>query len=83
MTPSPVDVDDVDPAAGGRARPTASVTVNLATCEGCTWTNDGPNALALAARHHDAHGHVVVVEVNRITTYGDRTQPTTQTAFEL
>lgn len=44
---------------------------SLAMCQVCGWTKDAPNALALAAIHHDRTGHIVMTQVTRIVTYGE------------
>lgn len=42
----------------------------IARCDRCTFTADGNNAQALAARHHDAKGHRVTVDITTRITYG-------------
>lgn len=49
---------------------TALVAVQ-AQCRECAWTSEARNAVGVAARHHDAHGHTVDVDVTRSITYGD------------
>ena len=44
----------------------------LASCEDCGWELHGHNALGVAARHHDATGHTVHVEVVRSVVYEKR-----------
>ena len=44
-----------------------------ALCETCGWTSGARNALGNAARHHDATGHTVSVEVKGHVSYcGDQ-----------
>lgn len=52
-----------------RAR-TGELVSAKATCQRCNFSANGKNALALAARHHDAFNHRVVAEVTTRTTYG-------------
>jgi hypothetical protein len=42
-----------------------------ADCLACGWESTARNAHGNAARHHDATGHAVRVDVTRTTTYGD------------
>jgi hypothetical protein len=42
-----------------------------ADCLACGWESTARNAHGNAARHHDATGHPVRVDVTRTTTYGD------------
>ena len=51
-------------------RTTSSATAGCVTChgEGTGWT--GPNALALAARHHDATGHSTWCDTHLSVRYG-------------
>jgi hypothetical protein len=59
-----------------RKRPTASALTNVAaSCEVCSWGADTVNALALAARHHDATGHQVTTSITRLVVYGDDVTP--------
>lgn len=54
------------------ARATHTYTSRLvAECQGCDWTTDAPNGLGNAAKHHDATGHTVRVDVDRTVVYGD------------
>lgn len=50
-----------------------AVRARCLTC-GASW--EGPNAQGVAVRHHDAHGHVVVVHTEMEITYGSREQVT-------
>lgn len=53
-------------------------------CHGCDWTASTANAMGLAARHHDATGHAVRIETNRVVIYGDPRAPAPgQEALEL
>ena len=53
-------------------RPTTSKLADVvADCCTCTWRSSAANALATAARHHDATGHAVIVDLTRTITYGD------------
>lgn len=42
-----------------------------AECQDCAWRSHGRNTQGIAARHHDARGHLVVVHVVTEVTYGD------------
>lgn len=54
-----------------RKRRTEHTIVEIAaSCDGCDWSSDAKNALANAARHHDAKGHTVVVRRVMRTVYG-------------
>jgi hypothetical protein len=44
-----------------------------AACWACGWSSQARNAHGNAARHHDATGHPVRVDIQRTTTYGDPT----------
>ena len=58
--------------SAGVARGTATTLSEvLAECQGCAWTSTTRNSLGLAARHHDATGHVVRTDVTRTVVYGD------------
>lgn len=57
-----------------RATTTATTRLN-ATCLRCAWTTLAANGLGNAARHHDATGHPVRVEVDRVINYGDPAAP--------
>jgi hypothetical protein len=46
-----------------------------AVCQDCGWTTTAPNGVGNAARHHDASGHVVHVDVRRTIVYGDPLAP--------
>lgn len=53
-------------------RVTATATIRLeAACRQCAWRTTAPNGLGNAARHHDATGHTVDVDVDRRVVYGD------------
>lgn len=43
----------------------------LVECQDCAWDTHGTNGQGLAARHHDATGHVVRVDVERAIYYGE------------
>lgn len=43
-----------------------------AECEDCGWKSDAKNAQGNAARHHDAHGHTVHVEIMQHICYETR-----------
>lgn len=63
-------------------RPTSTSTVSaVAECMACSTRYSGANALALAARHHDATGHAIATVVERRIVYGD-TSPTGPTLFD-
>lgn len=44
----------------------------FASCDDCGWELHSRNALGVAARHHDATGHTVRVEVIRSVIYERR-----------
>lgn len=50
---------------------TTALLAVAAQCQECAWASESRNAVGVAARHHDAHGHTVTVEVTRSITYGD------------
>lgn len=51
----------------------AATLAAAADCQACPWRTTGNGALGNAARHHDATGHAVTVDVTRRITYGDPT----------
>lgn len=58
------------------SRQTTTSTTRLeARCLACQWTTSANNGLGNAARHHDATGHPVHVEVDRTITYGNPAAP--------
>jgi hypothetical protein len=58
------------------SRPTNVQTLALtAECCSCDWTSDARNSQGNAARHHDATGHVVIVERTTSITYGTHPTP--------
>lgn len=65
------------------SRQTASGLLGCrAECRACAWSSTARNAIGNAARHHDASGHAVTVEVTRQITYGDlNAAPTGQTSI--
>jgi len=44
----------------------------IAHCEDCGWQSNAKNAQGNAARHHDAHGHSVSVEISQHICYQTR-----------
>ena len=58
-------------------------TIRLdAHCRDCEWKTEAHNGMGNAARHHDATGHTVLVEVDRLVVYGDpSTVPPGQTSL--
>jgi post-segregation antitoxin (ccd killing protein) len=44
----------------------------LAMCRDCPWQSEARNALGNAARHADAHGHMVVTEQSTVVIYNKR-----------
>lgn len=65
------------------SRHVTTTTRRLAAwCASCEWTTDAGNGLGNAARHHDATGHTVTVEVDRTIVYGNpHAQPDAQTTI--
>jgi hypothetical protein len=58
------------------ARQTDSATTRLeAECLRCGWRTTAANGMGNAARHHDATGHPVRINVDRVITYGDANAP--------
>lgn len=58
------------------SRATVTATTRLeASCLACAWSTTASNGLGNAARHHDATGHPVRVEVDRTIVYGDPAAP--------
>lgn len=57
-------------------RQTTTATTRLnAACLQCAWATTANNGLGNAARHHDATGHAVRVEIDRVIVYGDPAAP--------
>ncbi len=65
------------------SRQTNTVTTIEAQCGTCTWASELPNAVGVAAIHHDKTGHVVNVHVARTITYGDPSTPEAQIPGQL
>ena len=40
-----------------------------AECHDCSWSADGRNGLAIAAKHHDKTSHTVFVDILRTVVY--------------
>lgn len=54
---------------------TSGLIAVRAECQGCPWSSEARNAVGNAAKHHDATGHTVNVDVTRAITYGDPSAP--------